>query len=131
MEDCGPEREPDFWIALSYSMDRFRARQEECDSFRLLGMQRARLDFDSSLLQYLSARFGRRAAIGAAFANLLAKFVLPLDASSCASSRERTAAAGIIPAGPGVASLRLCLTIRLFISITIRARGSIPRCWRR
>ena len=53
-----------------------------------------------SYFRDLSARLGRNFADGVAAADLFAKSLLPLDASPCATSGERTAPAGIIRAGP-------------------------------
>src|SRR5437773_79760 len=112
-------------------MDRLGARAEERDSDWVLGMQRARLDFDPELLRDLSARLGRHPANGSPVADLFAQFILPLDPSSCATSRERTAAARVAAQRSDILIIPCPLRPKSFISTTIPARGSIPRCWRR
>ena len=98
VEICRPRRQPDFRSALCHSMDRVGAREEKRHSDRILGMQRARVDLNPELLRDLPPRLGRHPANGLAASDLFAQFILPLDASSCATSGERTAPAGIAAA---------------------------------
>jgi hypothetical protein len=90
-----------------------------------------RLDFDSELFCDLSARLRRHPADRPAIADLLAQFILPLDASPCATSRSRAPRRGIAVARFKVLFNQCPPNPKLFISITIPAPGSIPPCWKK
>jgi len=84
-----------FRHALSYPVDCVRARAKKRDSFRVLGMQCARIIPVAGLFRDLSARFGRGVTKCAAAANLPAQFVFPLHASSAETSGRPTAGCGV------------------------------------
>src|SRR6185436_17305355 len=55
VENRGTDWQPYLRPALCHSMDRLGTRAKECNSLWVLGMQRARLDFNSRLFRHLSA----------------------------------------------------------------------------